>query len=237
MRYNEHGKETLSSFVDRFVALAKRLEITNQREIITGILIALPVEVQGDIEYLDSIKNVSTVEELMKIAQRYDGIVSKRFRSPDNFNKLGVLVSSISQEELKKALNDIREEFRRQHEETLAAIGSRSQQIAYRRDGESRRCYNCQNVGHLAMSCNEPKRPRQSNESNKQVEMNQISKKNQVNTRDQTGVKQLSCKDYTKINQEAREMYEKKYGKPGMDCPICQGYHFVYHCPLKSLKD
>lgn len=219
MRFDVNGRETLGSFVDRFVALARRLKMGEDKEIVTGILIALPLEVQGDLEYLESLKNITTLEGLTKLAQRYDGIVSKRFKGPDDINQLGAIVSSISQEELKKALKNIREEFQLQHEEILAAIGSRNQREKMKPDSEERRCYNCQKIGHLARDCSEQK-------SNRQMRSD-----------DQTTPKQPARRDYNKINQEAREEYERKFGKPASDCPICGGYHFVYHCPLKTLKD
>ena len=219
MRYDVNGRETLASFVDRFVALARRLEIKDDKEIVTGVLIALPVEVQGDLEYLENMKKLTTLSALMKLAQRYDGIESKRFKDPTNLNQLGALVSSLSQEELKKALQGIREEFQRQHEETMAAISAKSSNLKSRPDTEDRKCYNCQKVGHLARDCPEPK----------------ASRSNRGDTQATTG--QSSKKDYSKVNKEALEEYEKKFGKPTSDCPICNGYHFVYHCPLKTLKE
>lgn len=217
MRFDINGKETLASFIDRFVALAKRLDIKTDNEIITGILIALPMEVQSDLEYLENIKSIKVLKDLMKLAHRYDSIVSKRYRGPDEFNKLGALVSSISQEELGKAIKSIREEFQRQYEETLAAIRPRTQGVDHRKPSEDRRCYNCQQKGHIARSCPNPK-------------VNKANDQNRPEVRSQK-------KDYSQVNQEARNDYENKFGKPEIDCPICNGYHFVYHCPLKTLKE
>lgn len=86
MRFNENGKETLASFIDRFVALAKRLDVKQDKEIITGILIALPSEVQGELEYLDTTSNIKKLEDLMKIAHRYDSIAAKRFKSSNDLS-------------------------------------------------------------------------------------------------------------------------------------------------------
>lgn len=221
MKFDADGKETLASFIDRYVALAKRLGISSESEIVTGLLIAMPVEVQGDLEYLDNIGSIKTLASFKKIAQRYDSIVSKRSKSPEDLNKLGALVSSISKAELSTALTSIREEINKQHEEMLAAIRDRNLRNHSERNEETRMCYNCRKNGHLARNCQEPSRERQE----------------KSDQRPNTSREKSPKRDYVKINQEARQEYERKYGKPETNCPICSGYHFVYHCPLKNLKD
>lgn len=221
MKFDADGKETLASFIDRYVSLARILNISNDIEIVTGLLIALPVEVQGDLEYLDNIGSIQSLNNLKKIAQRYDSIVSKRSKGPEDLNKLGALVSSISKAELNMALTSIREEFNRQHDEVLAAIRDKNSKRSSERSEESRMCYNCRKNGHLARNCPEASRERQES----------------GNQRDNSAREKSPKRDYEKINREARQEYEKKYGKPETQCPICSGFHFVYHCPLKNLKD
>lgn len=207
MRFDTLGKETLASFIDRFIARSKRLDIRKDSEIITGVLLALPVEVQGELEYLEPLAKVKTLGNLTKLAQRYDSITSKRCRASDDSEKIAILVDSIEK---------MKNEFR----QTIATISSRE----YQRDkskfkSEDRKCYSCQQVGHLIKDCPKVKSTRLKKDQYPQLESHEAKK------------------DYTKINQEAIEEYEKKFGKPEMDCPICKGYHFVYHCPMKSLKD
>lgn len=48
--------------------------------------------------------------------------------------------------------------------------------------------------------------------------------------------KKKTTKDWSSENKALREKYEAQYGKPEAECPICEGYHFVAHCPLKQLK-
>lgn len=220
MTFDVNGKETLASFIDRYVALAKRLNIKNESDIVNGLLIAMPVEVQGDLEYLDNLDSIKSVAKFMKLANRYDSIASKKIKTTEDLSQLGALVSSISKAELKSALTNFKDEFERQHQEMLAAIGNKSTRSAPRSSEESRMCYNCRRTGHLARDCSEPRQPR--------------SDKGQ---RADNSREKSPKKDYTKLNRDARLEYEKKYGKPETDCPICSGYHFVYHCPLKTLKE
>lgn len=164
MKFKTIGKETLASFIDRYVALGKRLKVTDSQEIITGVLIALPIEVQGDLETLTTLGSVKTLDSLMKIAHRYDSIISKRAKDPDELNKLGSIVSSVSKDEVNKAINSIREEFQRLHEETLAAIGARSRRNS-RIPSEMRMCYNCRKTGHLDKDYTTPKQASQERKS------------------------------------------------------------------------
>lgn len=221
MKFELSSRETLESFIDRFLALAKRIQLTNDKEIITSIVLALPAETQSDLEYLEAFSNIRSLDDLKRLARRYDSIVAKKVETPQDIQKLGAIVSSVSQEELRKAIKDIRDEFQRQHEETLAAI--KSQGNNQRSNINGRKCYNCQQVGHLIRDCPKPRQP-------KRIEFN-------TETNGSSKIDIDEKKDYEKINQEARLEYEKNYGKPKKDCSICQGYHFVYHCPLKTLKE
>lgn len=218
MRFNVNGNDTLASFIDRYVALSKRSGINNEHEIVTGILITLPPEVHGELEYLGKLRGVSTIIELMELVHRYDSIVAKRINHSD-LSQISALVSSVSKEELGKALQSIRDEFKLQHEETLAAINIRGQQGGSRLNSSQRRCYNCQDVGHLVRDCPKPRDMKTNNDS-RNVESRQQPRR-----------------DWTQANHDAIKEYESKFGKPEIDCPICKGYHFVYHCPLKTLKE
>lgn len=208
LKYDVNGRETLASFGDRYVALARRIEIKTDREILTGILLALPDDVMGDLEYLINIKDVTTVKEFMNVAHRYDSIASKRSKNLGCFSQLGAIANF---KELEKTMNDLRGEFQKQQEQIIAAIGSKNQYQV----NENRRCYNCATVGHLARNCLKPKAQGQALRPNEQS----------------------TDKDWTKLNQQAKETYEKKFGKPLKGCPICDGYHFVYHCPIKTLNE
>lgn len=233
MRYEPTGRETLASFIDRFVSLAKKVDLIKDTEIIASILIALPLEVQGDLEYIENMSQVKSLSDLTKVAHRYDSIVSKRTERPSDLKQLGAIVSSISQEEIRKAISGIRDEFQRQHEETIAVITNRNTPSASRTTQGQRRCYNCQQYGHLARACPEP-RQQGKGEANQPSDVRQLKvSRDQKETREPREQR----KDWSKENEEAVREYERNYGKPEMNCPICNGYHFVYHCPLKTLKE
>ena len=214
MSFDPSGRETLASFIDKYIALAKRVGISNEQEIVNGIILAVPTDTQGDLETLESIQTITSLDKIKSLARRYDSIAAKRIKEPIESARLGALVNLASREELKMALDTLREEFRRHHDETLAAIGRDRP-----RKETSRVCYNCRKPGHLARSCQEAER---------KTEVKQPSEKN---TNEPRKV------DYSKANSEAKQAYEAKYGKPEFNCPICQGYHFVYHCPLKHLNE
>lgn len=207
MRFDPSGNEPLASFIDRYVAQARKSNLgnNNDREILTGILLALPDDVQGELEYLDNLAKVSDVNGLRSIAHRYDSIVSKRNKCANENSRLAALVSSI---------DTLKEEFRH----TLATIASRDNVVTQRSSSRSNqvdiKCYNCQKNGHIARKCPEPRVERTSRDERKS-----------------------NRKDYSSENQQAVEEYEKKFGKPEVNCAICNGYHFVYHCPLRNLKD
>lgn len=221
-RFDPNGKKPLAAFVDTYTALAKRAEIGKISDIINGILVALPEEVLGELGYLGSVNEIKKLDELRSLAARYDDIIDKRRGS--YVEKLGAIVTG-AQEEMRKIVADFTTVVARQNEQTVAAVKPMAK-FTQQTPAIKRKCYNCRELGHISRDC-----PKQ-RAAPKLLEDAPTAIKPTGSARGKPSAAELK-----EHNEKVKKLYEERYGKPEHPCPIDGGFHFVYHCPMKDLKE